>query len=100
MATYVVLINFTEKGIQNIKESTERSEAFDRTVRNAGGTVRDIFWTLGSYDGVVVLDMPDDESATALMISIGALGNVRSETLRAFDVEEFSEIVKKLPSIS
>ena len=70
--------------------------AFRKEVQSAGGTVREIYWTLGKYDGVATFNAPDDESATALILSLEAKGNTKTQTLRAFDEKEFSALLKKV----
>ena len=97
MATFIVLGNFTEQGIRNIKESPKRAEAFKALAQKAGCKVKEIFWTLGHYDIVTVVEAPDTVSATALGLSVASLGNVRTETLTAFPSEEFGKILGKMP---
>ena len=87
MATFVVLANFSDQGIRNVKQTIERADAFKQMAQKAGVTVKDIYWTLGSRDVVAICEAADDESATALALSISARGNVRSETLRAFSFD-------------
>lgn len=94
--TYVVLINFTDKGIKQVKESPRRAAAFRTQVEAAGGTVKDVYWTLGRHDGVLVMEAPDDATATAVLLNLGAAGNVRTETLRAYDAAEFEGILAKV----
>ena len=84
MATYGLLASFTDQGIRKIKDSPKRADAFKEMARKCGATVKDAFWTLGAYDVVAVVEAPDDISITALDLSTGALGNVRTQTLRAF----------------
>lgn len=96
MATFIALHTFTEKGVSGIKESPSRAASFRKAVESAGGSVRDIFWTVGRYDGMVVFSVPDETSATALLLSLGTKGNVRTQSLRAFDEREFSEVLKKV----
>jgi uncharacterized protein with GYD domain len=96
MATYVVLSNFTEKGIGSIKETTKRADAVRELARKFGVTAKEFYWTLGTYDVVVVFDAPDDASMTALGLAIGSLGNVRTQTMRAFSREEMNGILAKL----
>jgi uncharacterized protein with GYD domain len=93
MATYVVLGNFTDQGIRNAKESPKRAEAFKAMANTFGVTVREILWTQGRYDVVTILDAPDESSFMSLTLSLGALGNVRSETLRAFSAAEMTKAV-------
>ncbi len=95
MANYIILGNFTDQGIRNVKETTERADAVRSMAEKIGATIKDIYWTLGSYDIVAVLEAPDDEAATALGLSIGSLGNVRTQTLRAFTAEEIGQILTK-----
>jgi uncharacterized protein with GYD domain len=96
MATFIVLANFTEQGIQNVKQTVERADAFKAMAAKVGVTVKDMYWTLGSHDIVAVCQAPDDESATALALSVGSRGNVRSETLRAFSFDEMRKILGKM----
>jgi len=97
MATYIVLGNFTDQGIRNVKETAKRAEAFKALAKKAGVTVKDIYWTLGRYDLVTILEAADDELITALGLSVGSLGNIRTQTLRAFSAEEMGGILAKMP---
>lgn len=96
MTRYVILLNFTEKGIAGIKESPRRAIAFRAAAEKAGATVESILWTLGTYDGVIVLSAPDDATAAAVTLELGMGNAVRTTMLRAFDAEEFGHIVKKI----
>jgi uncharacterized protein with GYD domain len=96
MPTYITLSNFTHQGIQNIKDTTKRADAFKTAVKKAGCTVKEIYWTQGHYDSVIILDAPDDASATALLMSLGKLGNIRTQTLRAFTAAELAPILDKV----
>jgi uncharacterized protein with GYD domain len=96
MATFILLASFTDQGIRNIKETINRAEAFKEMAKKSGITMKELYWTLGSQDVVAVFDAPDDESATALSLSAGSRGNVRSETLRAFSFEEMKRILGKM----
>ena len=95
MATYVSLIRFTEQGARNVRETRQRAAAFRDAAQQAGVTVREQFWTLGAYDGLLVLDAPDEESVTAAMVGLGTLGNVRTQTMRAFDESEVGDILAR-----
>ena len=95
MATYVVLLNWTEQGIKNFKDSTKRASEARDAMQKAGVTLRDIYWTIGAYDLVAVFDAPDEESLTAALLKLGAAGNVRSTTMRAFSKSEFEGIVSR-----
>jgi uncharacterized protein with GYD domain len=96
MATYIVLASFTDQGIKTVKQSIERADAFKQMAAKAGATVKDIYWTLGSRDVVALCEAPDDETATALSLSVAARGNVRSETLRAFSFDEMKKVLGKM----
>ena len=96
MATYVVLTNFTDQGIRDVRDTTKRADAVKEMAKKFGVTVKEFFWTLGTYDVVVVFDAPDDASMTALGLAIGALGNVRTQTMRAFSRDEMNGVLAKL----
>lgn len=96
MALYIVLANFTEQGIRGVKDSPKRAEAFKNMAKKCGATVKDLFWTLGPYDIVAILEAPDDISITALGLSTGALGNVRTQTLRAFTQADMKNVLSKM----
>ena len=96
MATFVVLANFTEQGIRNVKETISRAEAFKELAKKSGVTVKDMYWSLGRHDIIVICESPDDESSTALMLSVASRGYVRSETLRAFSFEEMKHVLDKM----
>jgi len=93
MATFITTIKFTEQGIQNIHESPKRAAAFKSAAKKMGVKVTDIYWTLGSFDGVVVFDAPDDERATAAMLNLSSQGNVQTKTARAFDASEIEKVI-------
>jgi len=97
MATYVVLVSFTDQGVRNIKQTTERAKALAAAGTKLGVKVKDTFWTLGAYDAVLVADAPDDEAMTALCLSVGSLGNIRTQTMRAYPADEMSKILAKMP---
>jgi uncharacterized protein with GYD domain len=96
MMTYVVLATFTDQGVKNAKDSPKRAEAFKQMAKTFGVTVKDIFWTQGRYDIVTIVEAPDELSATALNLSLSALGNIRTESLRAFSSEDMMKIVAKM----
>lgn len=96
MVTYVVLAKFTDQGIRNAKESPKRADAFREMAKTFGVTVKDIVWTQGRYDIVTIVEAPDEVSAMSLSLSLGALGNVRTESLRAFSAAEMTNIVSKM----
>jgi uncharacterized protein with GYD domain len=96
MATYIILANFTEQGIRNVKDTPNRADAFKDMARKAGVTVKEQYWTLGAHDIVAIVEAPDDIAVTAVGLSVGALGNVRTQTLRAFSKTEMATIVGKM----
>jgi uncharacterized protein with GYD domain len=96
MATFISLVSFTDQGIRGVKESPKRADAFKAVAKKLGVTVKEIYWTLGHYDVVVVLD-GDDEAVTTALLKLGSVGNVRSETLRAFSAAEMGRIVGNIP---
>ncbi len=97
METYVILGNFTQEGIRNIRRAPARIEDVRRRIEAAGGKLLGWHLTLGRYDFVAIAQVPDAERAAALLLEIGSHGNVRTETLRALSEEEFREVVKGLP---
>ena len=96
MGTYILLANFTDQGIRNVKDTTKRAAAFKDAARSAGVTVKDMYWTLGQYDIVVIFDAPDDTVVTALGLTLGKAGNVRTQTLRAFSQAEMDAILGRV----
>ena len=96
MVTYVVLATFTDQGVKAAKDSPKRAEAFRQMAKTFGATVKEMFWTQGRYDIVTVVEAPDELSATALNLSLSALGNIRTESLRAFSPAEMTTIIAKM----
>ena len=93
MATYITTIKFTEKGIQDIQGSPKRAAAFKTAAKKMGVKVSDIYWTLGSFDGVLIFDAPNEESATAAMLYLASQDNVSTTTARAFDSSEMEKVI-------
>jgi uncharacterized protein with GYD domain len=96
MATFVTTIKFTQQGIKDINHSTKRAAIFKSEVKKLGAKVKEIYWTLGEYDGLLILEAPDDETATAVMLHLGAMGNVHTSTCRAYTANEMEKIVSKV----
>jgi uncharacterized protein with GYD domain len=96
MSTFVSLLNFTDQGIKDVRESPRRYEAFRVMAEKLGVTVKSVYYTVGSYDLVVTLE-GSDEAVTAALLKTGSLGNVRSQTLRGFSVEEMKKVVGMMP---
>src|SRR5260370_7806416 len=93
MVTYVVLTKFTDQGMRNAKDYGKRADAFRQRGKTFGVNVKDILWTQGRYDIVTIVEAPDESSAMSLSLSLGALGNVRTESLRAFSATEMTTVV-------
>lgn len=96
MATFISTIQFTDQGMKDIKVTCKRAEAFRSSAANMGVEVKNIFWTLGPFDGVVIFDATDDETATAVMLHLGSFGNVHTQTARAYQGAEMEQILGKL----
>ena len=96
MPTYIVLGNFTDQGIRGVKDTPKRASAVREAAKKFGASVKSLYWTLGAYDVVTVVDAPDDESIAALLFSIGSLGNVRTQSLKAFEADQIERILGKL----
>ena len=96
MATYIILGKFTEQGIRNVKESPKREEAFRKLCEKVSAKVKDVYRTMGRYDVAAIVDAPDDVSMNAILYSLGSLGNIRTETLRAFTRQETDAAVAKM----
>ncbi len=97
MPKYVAMLSFTGEGISNIKQSPDRVQSAREAVEAVGGTWIGYYVTLGRYDGVAIIDLPSDELAATVVVAIGAQGNVRTETMRAFSIDEFKDIINKVP---
>src|SRR5689334_2656785 len=95
MATYIALLQYTEQGISNVKDTAKRAEAAKDAAAKMGVKFNELFWTLGHYDLAILAEAPDDETMTAVMLKLGSLGNVKSQTLRAFRPNEMEAILKK-----
>jgi uncharacterized protein with GYD domain len=95
MATYISLFNYTEQGVKNFKDTRKRAAAFEAMAKKSGVSVKTVFWTMGRYDGVVILDAPDDQAVTTTLLQLAAAGNVHTTTLRAFNGEEIDAIIAK-----
>jgi uncharacterized protein with GYD domain len=95
MNTYISLINWTDEGIRNFRDTTQRAEDFSKLVENSGGRVRDLLWTVGEYDAVCITDFPDEEAGVAALLQLGSAGHIRSSTLRAFGADEMRAIISR-----
>ena len=97
MATYISLVQFTDKGIQAAKETTQRVADWASKVQSRGVSIKQMYWTLGQYDQVCIFDAPDDETAASVLLAADMLGNIRTQTLRAFTAAEMEKILANVP---
>jgi uncharacterized protein with GYD domain len=96
MTTYVSLLKFTDQGVRNAKDTVQRAGAFRNDLERRGSKLLSIYWTQGQYDLVTVIEAPDDQTAMAALLAVAGLGNVRTETLRAFTETEMTTLLQKL----
>jgi len=93
VATFIALLDFTDQGIRNIRDSPHRADQFQKLAERAGARVVGQYWTIGNHDGVLILEAPDDAVAASILLALGASGNVRTTTLRAFEWAEALELI-------
>ena len=96
MPAYVVLVNWTEQGVRQIKDSAKRLDAAKKALKDMGGEIKSIYMTLGDYDLVAICEAPDDAVAARFIMQLGMLGNVRTKTLKAFPEVAYREIIASL----
>jgi uncharacterized protein with GYD domain len=96
MPHYIILFNFTDEGLRNVKDTIRRAEAFKAAVEKAGGKFVSEYYTFGRYDIVTTVEAPDDQTMMSIMLSTGSLGNVRSETLKAFSMSEAGKVIERV----
>ena len=96
MPTYVSLLNWTDQGVKKFKDTVERAKEAEEAMAKLGVTFKDIYWTVGPYDIVAVVEAADEESATAALLAVASQGNIRSTTLRAFNRDEMARVIAKL----
>ena len=97
MPTYVTLINYTQKGVENMKESPKRLDTAKELFKSMGGELKAFYLAMGRYDAVVIAEGPDDETATKLVMTIASAGAIRTETFRVFPEDEYRKIISELP---
>lgn len=97
MPTYVTMFRWTQQGIQSVKQTLDRLEQAKKAARQVGSEIRTAYYTMGDYDGVVISEAPDDETASRFALATGMQGNVRTVTTRAYTEAEFRRILEKLP---
>ena len=93
MKTYVTLLTFTDQGVRKLRESPRRAKSFEKSVAQKGITVVSQLWTAGAYDGVLILQAESEEKILGALAELAALGNVRTQSLRAFDADEWSAMI-------
>ena len=96
MPKYVTLLNWTDQGVANVKDSVNRYHAAKELLESKGGSFEAIAWTIGPYDIVAIVDVPDEETGTAFTLQLASSGNLRSVTMRAFDEDEMSRVIGKI----
>jgi uncharacterized protein with GYD domain len=96
MPTYVTLMNWTDQGIRTAKQTVQRRDQANALAEKHGASIEQVYWTVGPYDLVTIIEAPDDESATAMLLELGSAGNLRTTTLRAYGREEMSDIIQRL----
>ncbi len=97
MATYIILINYTDQGIRNIKDSPQRADAARQALSDMGGEMKELYMTMGGYDLVVVAEAPSDDVMAKFALMVGSQGNIRTTTLKAFSEAEYRGIIESLP---
>jgi len=97
MPTYITLIKYTQKGIENMKDSPNRLDMAKELFKSMGGELKSFYLAMGRFDAVVIAEGPDDETATKLAMTIGAAGAIRTETFRVFPEDEYRKIISELP---
>lgn len=96
MATFITTLKFTQQGLKGINDTTKRAAALKAAAKKLGAKVTNVYWTMGEYDGLMILEAADDETATTVLLHLAALGNVQTTTARAFTAAEMDKIVAKL----
>jgi uncharacterized protein with GYD domain len=96
MSFYIILWNYTNEGIKNVKDSPKRADAFKSKLENAGGKLIETYYTFGKYDGVSIVEAPSDEKLMSSLLSVESQGNARSVTLKAFSYEEATKIIQNI----
>jgi uncharacterized protein with GYD domain len=99
MATYIALVTFTDQGARHIRQTTDRAKTLVKAAASLEIKIKDIYWTMGAYDAVFTAEASDDETMTAFAASMSSLGNIRTQTMRAFSEGEMTKILAKLPTM-
>jgi uncharacterized protein with GYD domain len=97
MPTYITLFNWTQKGVENVKDSPKRLDKAKEAVKAAGGKMQAFYMTMGQYDGVTISEAPNDEAYARTMLALASVGAIKTETLRAFTEDEYRKLIGSLP---
>lgn len=97
MPTYIGLYRWTDQGVKNVKDTIKRTEQAKAAIEKVGGRLVSVHWTQGAYDLVAIAEYPDDETASAVNLTVAMGGSVRSETMRAFNAQEMQRVLDKIP---
>jgi uncharacterized protein with GYD domain len=97
MPHYITLFRYTQKGIESIKQGPSRLDAAKKAIEGAGGKLKGFYLTMGQYDAVGIVELPNDEAGAKLALTTASQGNLRGETLRAFTEEEYRKLIASLP---
>ena len=97
MPMYIILINYTDQGIRNVKESPKRLDAAKKLLKSMGGEFKQFYLTMGAYDLATIVEAPNDEAIAKFALVVGSLGNIRTTTLKAFPEDEYRKIIAALP---
>lgn len=97
MPTYISLVNYTDQGIRNIKDSPKRLDTAKKLLKDLGGDLKAFYLTLGQYDIVTIAEAPSDDVIAKFALALGSAGNVRTTTLKAFPEAEYRKIIQGLP---
>lgn len=96
MPTYILLVNWTDQGVKNVRETVERLDRGAEVAEKYGVRLRQTYWTVGPYDMISIAEAPDDEAVSAHLLEVCSEGNIRTTTLRAYEREEMGEIIARL----
>ena len=98
MPRYLALVSFTDQGMRAIEKSPDRAGAFAASAESVGAKIEHLYWASGEFDGAVVINSPDEQTVSSLLLALNRMGNVRTRTLRLYDADEFRGVVAKMPS--
>jgi uncharacterized protein with GYD domain len=97
MATYIILFQWTQQGIQTIKQSPTRLNVLKQIHESIGAELKGFYMTMGQYDGIIITEAPDHDTVAQITLMLTSRGNVRTESLRAFTEDEYRNLIAALP---